>query len=170
MFRGVLVALLLVELAGIGWLVLNPSPATPTTAVFDLSAWFHAHGIESRATQTDVVEFGLNVLLFIPLGLLLSLLFSRVPLAVWMMVGIALSGALETLQLEFLPARSASAQDFAANTIGMFIGAGSVALVRWTARRVSQVRRWRRGRVVLVGQTGDLVPAEVPEAVPEPLG
>ena len=162
-FRGVLAALLLVQLAAMSWLVLNPSPDVPTSAVERASAWLLAHDVPARLADPSAVEYLLNVALFVPLGFLCALLFRRVPLAVWMMVGICLSGLLELLQLELLPDRSSSARDFTANTIGMFLGAAPVVGGRWLHRRLGQVRRWHVDR-------GNPAYQPVPERQPEPLG
>jgi VanZ family protein len=163
LYRGVLVALLLVEIAGIAWLVLNPSPDAPTAAILDVSAWLSAHGAAPRIADPEVVEYLLNISMFVPLGLLCALLFRRVPLSAWMMLAIVMSGALEMAQLEFLPERQASAKDFTANTIGMFIGAAPVILTRRLLRGAGHVRRWHLARTGAV----DLVPEPTPQ--PEPL-
>jgi hypothetical protein len=159
-FRGVLVVLLLAELAGICWLVLNPSPDVPTQAVQDVSDWLLAQGVPVRLTDPSVVEYALNVALFVPLGFLCALIFKRVPLAMWMMLGMALSGLLELLQLDLLPDRSASARDFTANTIGMFLGAFPVIATRRVVRGVRHVHGWHRARTA--------VSVPVLEAQPEP--
>jgi glycopeptide antibiotics resistance protein len=161
--RGVLVCLLLVELAGIAWLVLNPDPDAPTTAVLDVSAWLTAQGAPEQLTDTTVVGYLLNVSLFVPLGLLCALLFPRVPLSAWGLLGILISGALEMTQLEFLPERQASGTDFVANTVGMFLGAAPVVVTRRLLRGVRHVRRWHLAR------TGALDLAPEPTAPLEPL-
>lgn len=69
------------------------------------------------------VEFSANVVLFVPLGLLLALLFG----ARWwwcaILLCVALSSAIELSQLAFLPERLASLGDVIANSSGGVIGA-----------------------------------------------
>ncbi len=129
--RAGLLVLLVVEIAGIAWLVLNPSPEVPTRSVLDLSAWLSAHGVPASLADPDLVEFGLNTVLFVPLGFLCALIFPRVRLLSWLLVGLVVSGALELAQAELLPLRSPSLRDITANTLGMLLGAGVVTSVRW---------------------------------------
>jgi VanZ family protein len=132
--RAFLVALLVVEVAAIAWLVLNPSPRMPADAVLGVSDWLVAHRVPASLADSDVVEFCMNVALFVPLGFLSALLLPRVRLGFWILTGLVVSGALELFQAELLPARSPSVRDITANTLGMFLGAGAVTSVRWVRR------------------------------------
>lgn len=83
------------------------------------------------------IEFGANVLLFVPLGLLLALILSRrrylvVPIAVIATVMI------EGGQGILLGARTASVLDVIANTAGACIGLVVAELVTWRRDRVAQ--------------------------------
>ena len=80
---------------------------------------------------TDQVEFGLNVLLFVPLTALAALLWPRVPTWGWILLGFATSSTLEWLQLTFLSERSSTSRDIIANTLGAAIGACAMALARF---------------------------------------
>ena len=69
----------------------------------------------------DVVESASNVVLFVPLGMLVVLWGGR-----WwqgVLIGLAVSGVIETAQLLFLPTRVADVRDLVANTGGAAIGA-----------------------------------------------
>lgn len=79
------------------------------------------------------IEFAANILLFVPLGLLLTLLVDRVWIGV--AVCVAASVAVELAQF-LLPSRQASPRDVIANAIGAGVGAAIAWLI---------VRR-RRGR------------------------
>ncbi|MBD7958544.1 VanZ family protein [Microbacterium sp. Sa4CUA7] len=76
------------------------------------------------------IEFSANVVLFAPLGFLLTLLFRRP----WWgaATALALSVAAEFAQL-FLPSRAASPRDILANALGAAIGAAVAWL--WVLRR-----------------------------------
>ncbi|MEO7122564.1 MAG: VanZ family protein [Lacisediminihabitans sp.] len=82
------------------------------------------------------VEFSANVLFFVPVGLLLALLFG----ARWwwaIILCVALSSMIELSQLLFLPHRYASFGDILANSLGGTIGAVLALLLllpRWAAK------------------------------------
>lgn len=69
----------------------------------------------------NVIEFGANILLFVPLGLLIALLLPR---RRYLVVPIALIAtvSIEGLQGVFLGARTSSVLDVVANTTGACIG------------------------------------------------
>ena len=121
--RWLLLAALVVELVVVAWLVLNPSPAVPSAAVEDVSAALAAVGLPGWLTDTSLVEFVLNVGLFVPLGITLALLLPRVPWWMWMLIGLAVSSGIEALQLFFLADRSPTLRDVWANTLGLGLGA-----------------------------------------------
>ncbi|GAA1982609.1 hypothetical protein GCM10009777_15490 [Microbacterium pumilum] len=84
----------------------------------------------------DVIEFGANVLLFVPLGILLALaLRSR---RGWVMpIALAVTVLIESGQALFLAERTASIRDVIANSLGAGIGLALVLLV--TRRRMRRV-------------------------------
>lgn len=67
------------------------------------------------------IEFGANVLFFIPLGWLLSILLDRSRYLV-LPIGIVMTIAIEVIQGELLDQRTASIYDVLANTTGTCIG------------------------------------------------
>ena len=76
-------------------------------------------------------NFGLNILLFVPLGVFLPLLWPRFRVWTWTaLAGLGLSGAVECLQL--FTFRLTDTDDLLANTLGAIIGA---LLVRPLFRR-----------------------------------
>ncbi len=66
-----------------------------------------------------MVEFAANIILFVPLGFFITLLFQRWWIGV--LVSIVLSTSVELLQV-FLPGRLATPRDVLSNTIGGVIG------------------------------------------------
>ena len=71
-----------------------------------------------------LLEFVANVAFFIPLTILLTLLFGRSRWWFAGLVAVAASMAIEVGQMLFIAARFATLQDVAANALGMLIGAG----------------------------------------------
>jgi glycopeptide antibiotics resistance protein len=138
--RRLALLLLLVEVAGIAWLVLNPSSATPTGAVYRVSDFLLAHGAPTWMASTTGWEYLLNVALFVPLGFLSSLIWERVRMEMWVVIGFAVSAGLEVTQLAVLGGRSATVSDVSANTVGMFAGALVGALVLSLLEKLSARR------------------------------
>ena len=96
--------------------------------------WMIRHLDLSRLQAYSVVEFTANVALFVPVGAL-TMMWS--PKRRWVhavLLGFAVSGAVEILQDVFRPARTASWADVLANTLGAALGAAVVAV--WRVRRL----------------------------------
>ncbi|WP_295852927.1 VanZ family protein [uncultured Microbacterium sp.] len=90
---------------------------------------------------SGTLDFGLNVVLFLPFGVLLATLLRGHP---WRLLGIAWVVPLlvEIFQGVFLPGRTSSAVDVVANTLGGVIGAVSTVVVRrYLTRRRTRGRR-----------------------------
>lgn len=136
--RRALVWLLVAEVAGIAFLVLNPSPATPSGAVRVLNRALREIGLPPWLVGTGQLEFALNVVLFVPFGLVAAVLWTRVPWWGWVLAGFAASSTLEWLQLTLLSQRTSTSSDIVANTLGVALGAGLVAAARFS-REVSRV-------------------------------
>lgn len=78
----------------------------------------------------DALEFSANIAFFVPIGVLLCLVFARRLWLLAILCGALLSGVIELGQLLFLSARFASWQDVEANTIGTAIGVTIVLIAR----------------------------------------
>jgi glycopeptide antibiotics resistance protein len=94
-----------------------------------LLAVLHRNGIPEWFGYTKL-EFSANVLMFVPLGFLVSMLL---PVRVWWLALIicpGLSIAIEFTQSVFLSARFATASDVIANSIGAVIGALIAVMIR----------------------------------------
>lgn len=101
----------------------------------------HDHGIPSFVDYA-FVESGANVLMFVPLGFLLTAILSRRMSWLPTIIGSAASAAGELAQLLFLPNRVASIQDVAANTVGALIG----TLLAVAVRELALARRRARSQ------------------------
>lgn len=91
----------------------------------------------------------INVLAYLPLGLLLGLCFSNrrrfLGPVLAVCAGLALSFSMELLQ-ETLPARVSSVQDIANNVLGTAIGAAAAFGLSAESMAGMWMRRWRAGR------------------------
>lgn len=137
--RWVYAALVLYAL-GVGFVLLSPD--SPSAQVDAVTA-FVRERLGLRGVRQGWVEFGGNVVMFLPLGFLSALLF-RVP---WwgVVLAVALSVSAELVQV-LLPARTATPRDVLANALGALLGAGLAWLViirRDPPRRRRATRRAR---------------------------
>lgn len=111
------------------------APVSPAQAVNTLTVWIQEDlGLEF--VRQGWVEFTANVLMFVPLGVLVPLVFRRLWIGV--LVAAALSAGAELVQI-LLPARHASMRDVLANVLGALLGAAIVWAV--TRRRPSRGSR-----------------------------
>ncbi|GAA1954063.1 VanZ family protein [Microbacterium aquimaris] len=79
------------------------------------------------------IEFGANILLFVPLGVLLTLILRDRALV--LPIAIVLTLGIESVQGVLLDRRTPSELDIIANTAGACIGLLGVAVWRWWRRR-----------------------------------
>lgn len=129
--RRVLGGLLALEVLGIAWLVLSPTAVAPSTVVLHIGRLMRSLGLPRWLADAGLIEFTLNVALFVPLAALCALLWTRPKVWMWILGGFLLSSGLEWLQLEFLSGRSSTSRDIIANTLGTILGAGTVCSLRW---------------------------------------
>ena len=115
-------------------LVLSPSSATPSSAVSGVSRTLTDLGAPPWLADDDLWERALNVLLFVPVGVIGVLVMPRWPWLRWALVGFLISGCIELFQGVVLPARDASVSDILTNTLGAGLGA-------WVTTRVMARRR-----------------------------
>ncbi len=85
------------------------------------------------------VESAANVVFFVPLGVLVTLMAVRRFWWAAPLVGVLLSTAAEVAQLLFLPHRFATLADVAANTSGAIVGTLAVLAVRGTLGAVARL-------------------------------
>jgi glycopeptide antibiotics resistance protein len=133
--RPALAAVTGVYLLAVAWITLNPFPPDP-----------HGNGLLKQLLAAfastpalawidfDVVEFTANVVMFVPMGVLFTLLLGLRRWWLALLIGVASTCFIEGVQL-FLPNRYSDVRDLVANTLGTLIGIAIVALVVVGARR-----------------------------------
>jgi glycopeptide antibiotics resistance protein len=110
----------LAYLALVGWITLSPQAASPAGPVWRLAQFFGDH----RATQWitfNLLEFTANIAMFVPIGVLLVLLFGRGRWWLAILAGVVLTLMIEYTQ-RFLPTRVPDLRDILANSIGVVTG------------------------------------------------
>ncbi|EON22744.1 hypothetical protein CF8_3334 [Nocardioides sp. CF8] len=110
--------------------LLNPSPAIGSELVSRVAALGTRLHFPAQFVVSARVEFGLNVLAFMPLSLLGSLLRPTVSVSAWIAAGFVGSMLVELIQTA-QPDRSATHSDVVANTLGAALG----ALAAWVVLR-----------------------------------
>ncbi|HEY9564368.1 MAG TPA: VanZ family protein [Nocardioides sp.] len=135
--RRLLAVVFAVYVAAAAYLVFWPQPDTPAGAVLDLHTLLGRVGITFISGL--VIEFVLNVALFVPLTLLGVLLWPRISPLHWVFTGVAATFLIEFLQYAALPDRSATLIDIVANSLGALIGIDLGLRLRWLHER--QVRK-----------------------------
>lgn len=124
----VLPLLIAAYLAAVAWITLNPAPGNPAGNPL-LRALLRAFSAVPGLSwiDYDVAEFSANVLLFVPMGVLFTLL-----LGVWRWWLAVAIGVVATLVIEFaqrfLPERVSDPRDLLANTLGTLLGTAVVVL------------------------------------------
>jgi hypothetical protein len=110
------------DLAVVGWVTLGPQPTGLVRAagVWRLLGFVREHPSLSWITY-GLIEFGANVAMFLPVGVLLLLLMGRRGWWAAILGGFALSVAIEATQL-FLPGRVSDIRDLVANSLGTALG------------------------------------------------
>ncbi|MGO4536186.1 VanZ family protein [Leifsonia sp. 2MCAF36] len=139
--RAVLPLLIAGYLAAVAWITLSPVPGNPAgnpllrALLRAVSAVPGLHWVDY-----DVAEFSANVLLFVPMGLLFTVLLGAWRWWLTVAIGVVATLVIEFVQL-FLPERVSDPRDLLANTLGTLLG---VALVLLSSRRRSSRSSSRR--------------------------
>jgi hypothetical protein len=132
--RAILALGLVTYAAALVIVLLNPSPAVGSELVDRVARLGAQLHIPAPLVVEARIEFGLNVLAFMPLALLGSLLRPAVSLSAWTAAGFGGSLLVEAFQLA-LPERTATHADVVANTLGAALGAGAAWVVRRAVRQ-----------------------------------
>lgn len=127
-------------LIGLGWIVFAPGEdASKVTGVVDwVAARLGASGFNEAHAYT-VLEFLANIALFVPFGMLMALVFVRLPWWLITTLGCATSITIELIQLA-LPTRYSTLSDVIANTAGAAAGALLIYFVRRARHQNSRAR------------------------------
>lgn len=130
----------LAYLGMVGWLTLTPQlPGHQQNLIWQLALFFDGH--ESTEWITfNLLEFSANVALFVPLGIFFVLLLGRGRWWLAILLGVAMTIAIEFGQ-QFIPNRISDPRDLLANSIGTTVGT-LLALVL----TASKARRLRHAR------------------------
>lgn len=132
--RRVVTSLMIAYLAALAVTVFSPTSRVQSSAV----QWMHGNlqglGVPYWVSASTV-EFASNVVLFIPLSLLGSLLWQRWGAWAWTLAGFVTTLTIEAAQMVFLSGRSPTVSDIVANTLGAFCGALLALPVRSRLRR-----------------------------------
>lgn len=129
----------------VAFVTLGPQPFDDGNSgvIWSLLRFFADHR-QTAWIDYERLEFGMNVLMFVPVGLFLLLLLGRRRWWAAVLLGVALTVGIETAQL-FLPDRVSDLRDIVANSVGAFVGVMAALLVTWPAA----VRRARAERMGL---------------------
>ena len=115
------------------YLVLWPQPSTPAGAVSHLADVLAHVGLP--IISGTIIEFALNVALFVPLTLFGVLLWPKINPIQWVLLGVTLTGCVEAFQYVALPGRSATLSDLISNSLGAVIGVDLGLRLRWFFER-----------------------------------
>jgi len=110
-------------------------PVVYADVVIHVWSWLR-DGLGMTGFGAGWVEFAANIVLFLPLGFLLTMYFRRPWIG--LAVAVALSASAEAVQ-QLIPGRTASVRDIVANALGAAVG----SLIAWL---VIVVARRRAGR------------------------
>jgi len=126
--RRVIVCAAVLYLLGVARMTLWPNFASTgqLDALRSFTGWLTGHGVP---VTYDGLEAAANVVMFVPFGVLGGLLVDRRHRGAVIVAGCAVSAAIETSQLLFLPTRVATVQDVVLNTAGAAVGLLGLAAV-----------------------------------------
>jgi len=128
----------------VGMITLGPKPYGDRTEglVWRLLALFERHG-STRWIDYNTLEFGMNVLMFVPIGLFFLLLFGRRLWWLSVLFGVALTLGIEFAQM-YMPTRVSDVRDIVANSSGAFAGVlVGLVLTYAKARRIRAAKASR---------------------------
>jgi glycopeptide antibiotics resistance protein len=130
----------------VGWLTL--SPQLPLGEGTDGFVWTVLDVLDripgTRWIDYADVEFAANILMFFPIGMFFVLLLGRGKWWAAMLLGFALSVAIELAQLLVFTTRVADIRDVWSNSTGAVLGALAVLIL--TAGKARELRREARAR------------------------
>ncbi len=112
----------------------TPVDAPAHDTIGEVLTSLHRAGVP-QAINYSFVEVSSNVVMFVPLGAVLTLLLPRKRWWIAPLVACATSSLIELTQLVFLPHRFATISDVMANTTGALLGSLGVLTIRVTRAR-----------------------------------
>lgn len=122
-------------LLAVGWITMSSQPqdSEQNHLIRDIIAWIGRLPPTSWVTYSGV-EFTANIAMFVPMGVLFTILLGRRRWWVVVIIGFVATCTIEFVQL-FLPTRYSDVRDIIANTAGTVIGVGIVVLAGWARQR-----------------------------------
>jgi glycopeptide antibiotics resistance protein len=131
---------LFVYLAALAWLTLSPVGGGESSSSELARLAESLGGVGGLAwVNSAIVEFAINIVLFVPMGVIVLLLLGRERWWVVIAVGVIASMWIELAQGVWLPSRAADAADLAANSLGTALGVAFVVLVARSPRRARAI-------------------------------
>ena len=134
------IALLATVCIVVAFITFSPGPPDPAgqQALRNFLHYAHLHGMPWWISFNKI-EFGANILMFIPIGLFGAL---ALPKPRWLILPAAIMGslAIEITQASGLPQRVGTPRDVIANSLGALIGYLLACLVIWYVHRGARVR------------------------------
>lgn len=126
--RPVLSAVTVVYLLVVGYITLTPHPVDTDSNRFvrDVIEAVHRFPLTSWVTYLGV-EFTANIVMFVPMGLLFTLLLGVRRWWLALLIGVFATCLIEGIQ-SFMPTRYSEVRDLVSNTLGTAVGIGIVAL------------------------------------------
>src|SRR4051812_37548470 len=126
--RPVLSAVTFVYLLVVAYITLTPHPVDTDSnrLVRDVIEAVHRFPLTSWVTYLGV-EFTANIVMFVPMGLLFTLLLGVRRWWLALLIGVFATCTIEGIQ-SFMPTRYSEVRDLVSNTIGTIVGIGIAAL------------------------------------------
>ena len=121
-----------IYLVALAWLTLTPSSTSGEALSILRRLLLVMQSIDALAwVRYDQVEFVANIALFVPMGVLMTLLLGRRGWWAALAVGVIASCWIELAQYVWLPSRVADPRDLVSNSIGTAIGVIVVLAATW---------------------------------------
>lgn len=133
----ILAAVTVVYLLAVAWITLSPQPQDSAQNHFIRDAIAAVAQVPGFGWVTyDGVEFTANIAMFVPMGVLFTLLLGLRRWWLALLIGIAATCAIELTQ-QLLPTRYSDPRDIVANSLGALVGIGIVAVLARVRRRTA---------------------------------
>lgn len=130
-----------IYLVALAWLTLTPSSSSAEALSILRRLLLVIQSIDALSwVRYDQVEFVANIVLFVPMGVLMTLLLGRRGWWAALAVGIVASCWIELAQYVWLPSRVADPRDLVSNSIGTALGVLIVLLATWPLAHRARVR------------------------------
>lgn len=121
-----------VYLVALAWITLTPTSVSDGALSIVGRVLEVVQRVDALAwVRYDQLEFSANIVLFVPMGVLVSLLLGRRGWWAAIAVGVIASCWIELAQYVWLPTRVADPRDLVSNSIGTAVGVVLVLLATW---------------------------------------